>query len=143
MDSLESKLYLRKNHWQRMLADINQRSMEEACGLVAGVDQTSCAVFPVTNVLHSPVRYRMDPEQQLMYFNQIDDNHWQLLAIYHSHLRGPRSPSQLDVAEAAYPGVIYLIWSPANGEWDCQGYLIEKGQIDQVPVFLVDEEAEV
>jgi proteasome lid subunit RPN8/RPN11 len=140
MDSLEGKLYLRKNHWQLMLNDINQRSMEEACGLVAGVYQTSCAVYPVTNVLHSPVRYRMDPEQQLKYFNQIDENHWQLLAIYHSHLQGPRGPSQLDIAEAAYPGVIYLIWSPTNGEWECQGYLIEEGRVVQVSVNLVEED---
>ena len=125
-----------------MLADINQRRLEEACGLVAGVDQTSYAVYPVTNILHSPIRYRMDPEQQLSYFNQIDDNQWQLLAIYHSHLQGSRSPSQIDVAEAAYPGVIYLIWSHTNGEWNCHGYLIEEGRVDQVPVYLVDDETD-
>jgi proteasome lid subunit RPN8/RPN11 len=142
MDSLEDKLYLNKIHWQFMLDDINQRSMEEACGLVAGVDQTSYAVYPVMNILHSPVRYRMDPEQQLKFFNQIDENLWQLLAIYHSHLQGPPGPSQIDVAEAAYPGVIYLIWSPTNGEWGCQGYLIEKGRVDQIPIYIIDEEAD-
>ena len=71
MDSLGTTLNLRRIHWQMMLDDITERDLEEACGLVAGVDQTSFEVFPVTNILHSPVRYRMDPEQQLKYFNQI------------------------------------------------------------------------
>ncbi len=142
MDSLADKLCLRRSHWQLMRADINRRNMEEACGLVAGTDQTSLAVYPVTNILHSPVRYRMDPEQQLECFNLIDENQWQLLAIYHSHLHGPREPSQVDIAEATYPEVIYLIWSPVNGEWDCEGYLIENGRIEEVPIYLIDEKSE-
>ena len=81
MDVLNDKLFLRVEHWELMLADILGRNFEEACGLVAGIDQTSCAVYPVTNELHSPVRFRMDPEQQLKYFNQIEDENWQLLAI--------------------------------------------------------------
>jgi proteasome lid subunit RPN8/RPN11 len=131
-------LYLQRIHWQTMLDEVKKLAMEEACGLVAGVNQTSQAVYPVTNILHSPVRYRMDPESQLAHFNQIDENGWQLLAIYHSHLQGPQSPSRMDVAEAAYPGVIHLIWSSSVGEWQCHGYLIENGEITEVPVNVLD-----
>ena len=117
-----------------MLADVEGRNHEEACGLVAGVNQTSCAVFPVVNVLHSPVRYQMDPEQQLQVLLKIEDEVWQLLAIYHSHLGGPQGPSPTDVAEANYPGVIHLIWSRPIGEWSCRGFLIEGGSVQPVPV---------
>jgi len=123
-----------------MLDDITERDLEEACGLVAGVDRTSLEVFPVTNILHSPVRYRMDPEQQLKYFNQIDKNHWDLLAIYHSHPQGLEWPSAIDIAEASYPGVIYLIWSQTNGEWNCKGYLIEKELVEKVEIFQMEDE---
>jgi proteasome lid subunit RPN8/RPN11 len=131
-------LYLQQVHWQSMIDEVNKWAMEEACGMVAGLDQTSQAVYPVTNILHSPIRYRMDPEQQLEVFNQIDDNEWQLLAIYHSHLQGPSVPSNIDIAEAAYPGVIHLIWSPSDGDWICRGYLIEKGKISEVPIKLLE-----
>ncbi len=140
MDSLGTTLNLRRIHWQMMLDDITERDLEEACGLVAGVDQTSLEVFPVTNILHSPVRYRMDPEQQLKYFNQIDKNHWDLLAIYHSHPQGFERLSAIDIAEASYPGVIYLIWSQTNGEWNCQGYLIDKGLVEKVEIFQIEDE---
>jgi proteasome lid subunit RPN8/RPN11 len=132
--------YLQRIHWQTMLDEVKKLAEEEVCGLVAGVDQTSQAVFPVPNILHSPVRYRMDPERQLAFFNQIDENGWQLLAIYHSHLQGSPSPSSIDVAEAAYPGVIHLIWSPSGGDWDCRGYLIEIGEITEVPVKIIDRD---
>lgn len=131
---------MQRIHWQTMIDEVKKLAGEEACGLVAGVDQTSQAIYPVTNILHSPVRYRMDPERQLAVFNQIDENGWQLLAIYHSHLQGPQGPSRMDVAEAAYPGVIHLIWSPSDGDWQCHGYLIENGEITEVPVQLIDQD---
>ena len=131
-------LYLLKAHWQIIFDEVIKHEAEEACGMVAGLDQTSRAVFPVTNILHSPVRYRMDPEQQLAVFNQIDENDWELLAIYHSHLQGPSAPSSVDVVEAAYPGVIHLIWSPKYGEWDCRGFLIETGSVSEVSIQIVE-----
>ena len=131
---------MQRIHWQTMIDEVKKLAGEEACGLVAGVDQTSQAIYPVTNILHSPVRYRMDPERQLAVFNQIDENGWQLLAIYHSHLQGPQGPSRMDVAEAAYPGVIHLIWSPSDADWQCHGYLIENGEITEVPVQLIDQD---
>jgi proteasome lid subunit RPN8/RPN11 len=129
-----NKLYLRENHWNEMLEDILERSTEEACGIVAGIDGTSCAVFPVTNVLHSPNRFLMDPGEQLDVFNLVEERDWQLLAIYHSHLQGPDSPSPIDIAEAYYPELITLIWSKSFNEWICRGFSIREGKATSVPV---------
>ena len=133
-----SKLYLHEEHWNSMLADILGRTSEEACGIVAGYEGTSCAVFPVTNVLHSPVRFLMDPEEQLDIFNQVRDQDWQLLAIYHSHLLGPEQPSPTDIAEAYYPELVNLIWSNTTGEWICRGFSIQKGRVKPVPVVRLE-----
>lgn len=122
-----------------MLRDVKNREMEEACGLVAGERLTSTKVFPVTNELHSPVRYRLDPQEQLEVLIEIEENDWDLLAIYHSHLRGPDQPSATDVAEAMYPGVIHLIWFPRAAEWVCRGFLIESGKINEVQIIIGDD----
>jgi len=140
MDRMNSKLYLRDEHWNIMREDILDRMSEEACGIVAGIDETSCAVFPVTNMLHSPVRFRMPPEEQLDVFNQIEDQDLQLLAIYHSHLKGPDRPSPIDIAEAYYPELITLIWSNTAGEWNCRGFLIDKGEVTPIPVVHLEKE---
>jgi len=118
-----------------MRSDVEDRAPEEACGLVAGLDSSSTAVFPITNLLHSQVRYRMDPQGQLAAFQWIDDHDWSLLAIYHSHPQGPHGPSRSDIAETTYPGVIYLIWSRLHRKWDCRGYLIQGGEVTEVPVL--------
>lgn len=140
MDRMNSKLYLNDEHWNLMREDIIERMSEEACGIVAGIEETSCAVFPVTNILHSPVRFRMAPEEQLYVFNQIEDQDLQLLAIYHSHLKGPDRPSPIDIAEAYYPELINLIWSNITGEWNCRGFLIDEGQVTPVPVVRLEKE---
>jgi proteasome lid subunit RPN8/RPN11 len=144
MDFLSSKpaekLNIELIHWQMMINDVNARINEEACGLVAGLNQTSTAVFPVTNVLHSRVRYRMDPVEQLEIFNEIDESNWELLAIYHSHPSGPSGPSSVDIFEATYPGAIYIIWSKENGEWVPHGYRIENDKVDQVPIHLIERD---
>ena len=140
MDRMNSKLYLNDEHWNLMREDIIERMSEEACGIVAGIEETSCAVFPVTNILHSPVRFRMAPEEQLYVFNQIEDQDLQLLAIYHTHLKGPDRPSPIDIAEAYYPELINLIWSNITGEWNCRGFLIDEGQVTPVPVVRLEKE---
>jgi proteasome lid subunit RPN8/RPN11 len=134
------KLYLRAEHWEEMRTDILERISEEACGIVAGNNGTSSAVFSVTNVLHSPVRFLMAPEEQLQVLNHIEEKDWQLLAIYHSHLQGPENPSPIDIAESFYPDAVNLIWSNLSGKWDCRGFLIEKGQVKEIPVVRLGNE---
>lgn len=121
-----------------MRSDVSKRAPEEACGLVAGLGDSSTAVFPITNLLHGQVRYRMDQQEQLAALQWIDDHGWSLLAIYHSHPKGPPGPSRSDIAEITYPGVIYLIWSRWQKEWHCRGFIIQGNEVTEVPVLISD-----
>ena len=91
---------------------------EEACGMLGGAFSAgpggpaiAQVALPVTNALHSPVRFRMDPHEQLKAFNRLDEQGLDLVAIFHSHPTGPEHPSLTDLAEFAYPGVFSLILS--------------------------------
>lgn len=128
------KLWLAREHWEQMAEDVARRAPEEACGLVAGREGCSLAVYPVVNALRSAVRFRMDPQQQVKYYLEILERGWDLAAIYHSHPQGPASPSETDLAEAAYPEAVYLIWSFAGNQWICKGFRIDQGQFSEVPV---------
>lgn len=121
-----------------MLADVRERAPEEACGLLAGKVTRVLQVFAITNELHSPVRFRMDPQEQWTAFEEIEKLGLELLAIYHSHPGGPAGLSPTDLAEAAYPGAIYLVWAPANSRWQCRGFVIpETGEsVQEVPVII-------
>jgi proteasome lid subunit RPN8/RPN11 len=65
----------------------------------------------MTNIEHSPVTYRLDPEEQYRAFKEIEERGWELLAIYHSHIASPAYPSARDLELAFYPDSLYLIIS--------------------------------
>ncbi len=119
-----------------MRAEVESRAPEEACGLLAGNQSLVRKIFLIENVLHSPARFRMDPMQQWQAFQQIEQNGWELIGIFHSHPQGPESPSENDLAEAYYPEAIHLIWSKMEGEWRCLGFRLLDKQIYQARVIL-------
>ena len=95
---------------------------EEACGLIGGTQGRAVIALPITNELHSPVRFRMDPAEQLQAFLQFESQGLDLLAIYHSHPNGPPHPSPTDIEEFLYPGVLYLILSPGPSGWQVREF---------------------
>ena len=84
----------------------------EGCGLLAGDEHGRVtAVYPIANILQSPTAYEMDPELQIEAMLALEAAGWQMLAIYHSHPRGPEHPSATDIALAYYPEALHLIVS--------------------------------
>ena len=112
----------------QMLGHVISWLPEEACGLLAGREGRVAVVLPVENAEHSPVRFRMDPEQQVRALQEMEEQDLVLLGIYHSHPTGPTGPSLTDLAEAAYPGVCHVIWSRRGKEWLARAYVLESGE---------------
>ena len=118
----------------------------EACGLLAGKDDTVSKVFLIENKSQSQVRFRMDPLEQLRAFAWIEANSLDLLGIFHSHPSGPDTLSETDIAEAAYE-VVQIIWSPPSlrgmgtrEPWQACGYWIENGELYNVELKITGEE---
>jgi len=139
---LTNIIYISNTDMQSMRLDVAKRAPEEACGLLSGQIEVGiyrvAAVIPATNELHSPVRYRLDPHEQIAAFNQIDAEGLDLVGIYHSHPAGPPGPSPTDIAEAFYPEAVYLIWSAPTGDWQCSASLIQLGQVIPVQISIVN-----
>jgi len=152
----EAGIWLPARLWEQMRADVQARLPQEACGLVGGLQRRALQVYPVANALHSPVRYRMEPDGQVRVFLELERHGWDLLAIYHAHPAGPDQPFPTDLAEAAYPEAVHLIWSPQAGggiggrrpterrrptdhRFACRGFLIRAGQFSEIPVWVVEE----
>jgi proteasome lid subunit RPN8/RPN11 len=74
----------------------------------------------------------MDPQEQLMALLDIEENGWDLGAIYHSHTRTRAYPSATDIGLAAYPDVLQIIVSLADFEHpDIRAYRIHDGQVSE------------
>ena len=89
----------------------------ECCGVIAADGGgRPVKVFPMRNVDASPATYRLDGKEQLRVFDRIDDEGWDLWAIYHSHTHSEAYPSDTDRKLAFYPDARYLLLSLADRE---------------------------
>ena len=135
---LIKRLILSPQHRERMRGQVSQAVPEEACGIIGGViEGDTCRaleVIAISNALHSPVRYRMDPEEQWAAFQTLEKQGLELVGIYHSHPNGPEAPSPTDIAEAYYPEAVYLIWSRQGDEWDCRAFTIQDGLVEAIAI---------
>ena len=134
-------MLLRVAHYLAMRRHVAGEAPREACGLVAGRGGVSTEVFPITNVLHSSVRYRMAPEEQLRAFRRIEAAGDTLLAIYHSHPAGPPTLSSTDLREAAYLSAVYLVWAPVGTTWLVRGFLLDGRGVREILVRLAGSNA--
>jgi proteasome lid subunit RPN8/RPN11 len=130
-------LILSKRHWQEMLDHVERQLPLEACGLLAGTQDRVTDVILVQNKAQSPVRFVMDPYEQLKAFDWIESNGLELLGIFHSHPAGPATASATDIAEAAYD-VVHLIWSREQTHWQLRGFWIENGRIVEASLQIVE-----
>jgi proteasome lid subunit RPN8/RPN11 len=134
---MKQGLSLGRNHWQEMLEHVDRHAPLEACGLLAGKNNRVEKVILVRNQAQSPVRFVMDPYEQLQAFEWIDSNSLDLLGIFHSHPAGPETVSATDIAEAAYK-VVHLIWSRNQDSWKARGFWLENGSATEVPLQILE-----
>lgn len=109
----------------------------ESCGLLAGKEDRVEKVLFVRNQAQSPVRFVMDPYEQLRAFDWIETHGLDLLGIFHSHPSGPETVSPTDIAEAAY-AVVHVICSRSLDQWKLRGFWIEAGRVSMVPLQILE-----
>lgn len=114
----------------------------EACGLLAARGGEIVKVFCMSNVLASPVRYKLGDLEVMAVQDKIDEQGWELIGGFHSHTRTEAYPSPTDVREA-WPDQVYVIVSLATEPAAIRAFRIlkelgdEAGEIVEVPVEIV------
>ena len=114
-----------------MISHADQHAPLEACGVLAGKGNQAEKMIGVLNQAQSPVRFVMDPYEQLRAFDWIESHNLDLVGIFHSHPTGPEIASATDIAEAAYE-VVHMIISRKEGQWQARGFWIENGAAREV-----------
>lgn len=116
-----------------IVAHAREEAPNECCGLIAGSDGRASAVHRARNAEASPLRYVVDPRDQIRIMGEIEGLGQELVGIYHSHTRSEAYPSQTDVNLAeGWPDPLYLICSLAAEEPDVRAFTIRDGRIEEV-----------
>lgn len=123
-----------------LLAGLQAVYPEEGCGIIAGEGDRAVRLYPVENMLHSPVAYEMEPLQQVTAMLDLEADGLELLGIFHSHPGGPARPSSTDIAHAYYPDAVQVIVSLAGSRPEVGVFRIADGRVDELSWVVVDED---
>jgi [CysO sulfur-carrier protein]-S-L-cysteine hydrolase len=124
-----------------VIAHAREEYDAECCGMIA-YEQSgpegpprAVKVNRAKNVYVSRKRFEIDGKDVLRAINEFDDADWEMGAIYHSHTHTAPYPSQTDINFARnWPGVEWLIVGLADEEPEVRCYLIEDGEVREVPI---------
>jgi len=130
------KLKIPDNIFEQMLQQARTEAPIEACGILAGKDGLVEKFYKMTNTDQSNTHFMMKPEEQFKVVKDIRSANLEMLAIYHSHPGSPARPSAEDIRLAVMPDIVYIIVSLQNAEPDVKGFLIEDGDVSEVPVVI-------
>jgi [CysO sulfur-carrier protein]-S-L-cysteine hydrolase len=134
-----------RTHAEEIVAHCREGAPHEACGILGATDGKVVKVFRMRNAAASPVRYLLDPKEQLAAYNKIDEKGWDLGGVFHSHTRTEAYPSPTDVRMAA-EDVPYVIVSLAREPPELRAFRIVKetwtdahGAIVEIPIVVTGE----
>jgi proteasome lid subunit RPN8/RPN11 len=136
----------------QLLAEIVAHAQEdpriECCGVVAvlpgdaAAQRTAARVYRAENVHASALKFEIGPMELYRLHEEIEEEGWEIGAIYHSHVRSAPYPSQTDIGFAAgWPGLEWIIAGLAGGgEPEVRSYLIDGADVSEVALETVSEQ---
>ena len=123
--------------YEQMIAHAREEAPNECCGMVGASDGRAVHVYRAVNAEASPLRFRIDPEEQLELHTKIEDAGLDLGAIYHSHTRTAPNPSQTDINFAKlWPGVLWIIVGLDGDEAEVRTWRIDDGRVTDAELIV-------
>jgi proteasome lid subunit RPN8/RPN11 len=123
--------------YEQMVEHALAEAPNECCGMIASRGGEAVEVHRMRNAAASPLKYVMDPQEQLRVQMAIEDAGMDLGAIYHSHTRSEPKPSQTDINLAFYPESLYVIVGVAGEAPDVRAFTIRDGEVREAELAVV------
>jgi len=122
-----------------LIAAARYAKPSECCGLLLGTPAEITEAVPTRNLADDPNRFLIDPKEHIDIRRGARRRGVEVVGFYHSHPRSPAWPSPSDVAEASYPGHLYLIVSLTAKPPDIAIYRLDDhgGNFLRLPVVTV------
>mgnify|MGYP001230240734 CR=1 FL=1 len=133
-------LQLQFKHIKKMDAYCRTRAPEEACGIIAGLDNIVASIHPAENNMHSPVEYRVNPADQIRIFNEIYGRDLDDIGYFHSHPVSEPFPSLTDIREVHIGPVRLVILSLRGPNPEVRSFWVDEGKVQEEGIKIVAEE---
>jgi proteasome lid subunit RPN8/RPN11 len=110
-DGRRSALTLSRLAHDDIVSHARETAPAECCGLLIGTGDAITETARTRNLSADPNRFEIHPEDHIHTRRTARGRGLEVLGFYHSHPRSPATPSATDLAEASYPGHLYVIVS--------------------------------
>jgi proteasome lid subunit RPN8/RPN11 len=120
---------LRRTAIDAVVSHARETAPAECCGVLLGTGGIVSDARRARNLASDPSRFLVDPKDHIDARREARERGIDVLGFYHSHPRSAAVPSPTDVAEASYPGHLYLIVGLAGGQPDVLLYRLEGGDL--------------
>jgi [CysO sulfur-carrier protein]-S-L-cysteine hydrolase len=128
-------LRLSRDHYDAIVAHARRDHPDEACGVIAGRDDTPERFIPMINAARSPTFYEFDSMELLHLYREMDDRDEEPVVIYHSHTATEAYPSRTDISYANEPGAHYVLVSTRDdSDIEFRSFRIVEGVVTEEPV---------
>lgn len=138
-------LYLDRTTYDAIVAHAKRDHPIEACGVVAGPEDSDRAerLVEMVNAAGSPTFYEFDSTDLLGLYRDLERRGEEPVVIYHSHTATEAYPSRTDIGLAMEPGAHYVLVGTAehgnnHGPVEFRSYRIIDGSVTEEPVEVVD-----
>jgi proteasome lid subunit RPN8/RPN11 len=115
----------------QIAAQARDEAPNECCGIVGTRDGRAVTLYRLRNAAASPLRYEIDPLEQLHTFEALDEAGLEAGILYHSHTRSAPLPSQTDINLAFYPEALYMIVGVAGEQDEIRAWRIVDGEVSE------------
>lgn len=131
-------LRLPRSYVDQMVAHARAGLPNEACGVIAGRDGAPAKIYLTANAEQSPYRYNIDPRELKVIYDEMDEQGWEMLVVFHSHVATEAYPSRTDVRLAVwFPEAHYVIISLAEDEPSIRSFRIVDGEVTEEELEIV------
>jgi proteasome lid subunit RPN8/RPN11 len=121
-----------------IVAHARAAAPEECCGILVGAGERIDRAVTARNIAKERRRrFLIEPKDHLDALRSARGEGLDVIGFYHSHPRSPAVPSPTDLAEANYPGYLFLIVSLSDEPPDLRLYQFRSGNFLSLPFVTV------
>lgn len=131
-------IQIKRSVYEGIISHAKKELPIEACGYLAGNENTISHYYPMKNIDNSPEHFSFNPAEQFEVVKTVRNSGLTVIANYHSHPVTPARPSEEDIRLAFDPSIVYFIISLAGQEPVLKGFSIEDKRVNQVETVIVD-----
>jgi proteasome lid subunit RPN8/RPN11 len=121
-----------------LIAHAREAAPDECCGLLLGrADEIVEAVRARNASVSASTRFLIDPKDHIDARRDGRVRGLEVVGFYHSHPCSGAAPSETDLAEAAYPGSLYVIVGLAADPPEVRVFGFDNGNFHERPLVTV------